>query len=103
MTAVSAQLPSSFGQPFNLLNGDSHANRDSGTLHALLAEPLEFKETATVVTSLDPGQRGWIEVNPLPKVSSPITQLVTISHARTSPARFSLTRFDLCAAVCAVC
>ena len=61
-------------QPFSLLNGNGNhtgGSRDSGALKALLAEPLEFKETATVVNGLEnPGERGWIEVNPQAKVSS---------------------------------
>lgn len=65
-------MPGTF-QPFSLLNGNGGGSRDSGALKALLAEPLEFKETGRVVNELDkekdPSERGWIEVNPLPKVS----------------------------------
>lgn len=74
MAAVSSQtMPGGF-QPFSLLNGpngNGGGSRDGGgALKALLAEPLEFKETATVVNGLDnPGERGWIEVNPVVKVS----------------------------------
>jgi hypothetical protein len=64
---MSAAAPLAFSGGFDF---GREASKDSNMLKTILSEPLEFQETAQTGVGLNPVEKGWLEVNPLPKVSS---------------------------------